>query len=162
MAGPGAIGYTRRVKCPNCSTAAPEGSAECPGCGVIFAKLAEREARQKAEAAAQAALLDAPAPSRPPAWDRNRLRVAAVAIVAVWLAGMAVVVRRSLNRAKPGRAEGPRSVLFYDPKTGEPRYITIPAPHSAPAAPAQAPDRPMPKPASWDAGWIEDEKGRRR
>jgi len=40
--------------CPNCSAAAPDGAAECVGCGVIFAKWEHRHAAPPAPATAEA------------------------------------------------------------------------------------------------------------
>jgi len=37
------------MDCPNCRAAAPDGAAECPACGVVFAKWKERAARAAAE-----------------------------------------------------------------------------------------------------------------
>src|SRR5271170_2936397 len=54
------------MECPNCRAAAPDGAADCPACGLIFAKWAERSARERAERlAAAAALLNSPAPEAP-------------------------------------------------------------------------------------------------
>lgn len=161
MAGFSAIGYTGRMKCPNCGAQAPSGAADCPGCGVIFAKLAEREARKKAEAKAQAALLDAPPAASAPGWDPKKLRVAAIAIVAVWLIVLAVSVRRSIHQAKTaGGTQHPAVVGFTDPRTGE--YKQLPLKQAAPAARPAAVNKPAPPPDTWDAGWIEEDGKRKK
>lgn len=117
-----------RVKCPNCAAAAPEGGLECPACGVIFAKLAELRQREKAEAKAHAALLDAPAPARAP--DPRNYRRLAIAIVLAWMAGLAAFVHVSARRfadtkEAPSDAVRPPTVIMRDPVTGELKELTI-------------------------------------
>jgi hypothetical protein len=52
------------MKCPSCKAEAADGAAECPSCGVIFAKFEQRRRREREEAARALAQLDAaPAPT---------------------------------------------------------------------------------------------------
>ncbi len=123
------------MKCPNCSAAAPENAAECPSCGVIFAKLLAR--REKEKAAAAAALLDAPS-SAPPA-DPRRTRLIAITIVVFWVMGLAVFVQITVNRGKtPGYTQRPkRTVQMRDPVTGQMKTLPI-----VEAAPRRKPQQP--------------------
>lgn len=98
--------------CPLCAHPAGEDAAECPTCGVIFAKL---RARAERERKAAALVLEAtPAPSRNP-W---RVRLAALSVVAFWMLGLALYYRVELSRrpprSKPLAVRGQSSVIVRD------------------------------------------------
>ncbi|MDX6768088.1 MAG: hypothetical protein SF051_01035 [Elusimicrobiota bacterium] len=117
------------MKCPGCAAAAPDGATECPSCGVIFAKLAARLEKERAQAKAHAALLDAPAPPAPP--DPRRTRHLALAIVGAWVVVMATVVHLSMKRAKARAGTSssddgpPRAIQMRDPVTGDMKTLPI-------------------------------------
>ncbi len=145
------------MKCPKCSAPAPEGALECPGCGVIFAKLAKQRERAELEAKAAAALMDAP-PA--PAAVSHKARYAAIAFVAVWMVILAAAVHRSMGKSRGGPAARPQVVRIQDPETGEYRELPVveASPRQAdPSKPAKTP----PRPSSWESGWIE-ENGKKR
>ncbi|MBI3289397.1 MAG: hypothetical protein HYZ74_07765 [Elusimicrobia bacterium] len=75
------------MKCPNCSAQAADGAAECPACGLIFAKHQERVKRAAEEGLP---------PSHPtlPRIDPWTGRVVALVLVVVWLAGFALYYYR--------------------------------------------------------------------
>jgi hypothetical protein len=131
------------MRCPLCGTAAKDGSAECASCGVVFAKLRKKLEREKIRAAAA---LEASAP--PPARDPWRTRLAALAVVAAWMIGLALYYAACAPRARPGRSrattdlrgvEVHRSAISPRP---EPRAPDVegPPPPGAPAPDADFDD----------------------
>lgn len=98
--------------CPLCAHPSAEGAAECPTCGVIFAKLRARDERQKA---ASAQRLD---PTPPPALDPWHARIAAAAVVVCWMLGLGLYYRielsRSPLRAKPLALQGRSTLTVRD------------------------------------------------
>jgi hypothetical protein len=81
------------MKCPNCGAEAAAGAVDCAKCAIIFAKWkkrAEPAVRLDVEETLQDAVLLAAAR------NRGRIRLAAAAFVAVWLAGLALYYWRSL------------------------------------------------------------------
>lgn len=124
-------GYNFAVKCPKCSAQAPAGAAECPSCGVIFAKLSkkkshEREADKKA-AADFMALADAG--ERSAAVHPWLGKGIAAGLVVLWLGVMGyylVKAARTPARPEPGAgAPAPGSVLVRDPATGELKRVPV-------------------------------------
>jgi hypothetical protein len=76
------------MKCPSCGAASADGAAECPACGLIFAKWREKSLKA----------LELPPPS-PPAPDRWIGRAIAAVIVILWLGGFGYYVyRHTLKR----------------------------------------------------------------
>jgi uncharacterized membrane protein YvbJ len=84
------------VKCSNCAAEASEGAAECPKCGVLFAKLKAQKEREKREAAEFLAAAEKPAPSAPP--DPWKGRLAAAAVVLIWFVILFAYIVMDLNR----------------------------------------------------------------
>ena len=82
------------MKCPSCAAQSKDAAAECPACGLVFAR-AEKEKRETA--AAIAALESPPAP---PPDNRWPVRVAAACVAAAWVLGLALYVR--FHPARPG------------------------------------------------------------
>lgn len=77
-------------QCPNCKAEQPEGAAECPQCGIVYAKFLKRQAAKSLESMAQAeTAAAAPAPSPASAGDKGGAGViiAAAAVVAAACAG---------------------------------------------------------------------------
>jgi hypothetical protein len=83
------------MKCPNCSAEAADVAADCPACGLVFAKWRERKEKEKREAATALAALEAPPPPSTP--DLMLGRVVAGVIVVGWVLGLALYYRRSLS-----------------------------------------------------------------
>ena len=83
------------MKCPSCGAQAADDAAECPACGIIFAKW--RELREKEKRAALDAL-DAPAPPPTNIWI---VRIVAAALVALWVAVFCVYVYRHTYKLPP-------------------------------------------------------------
>lgn len=85
------------MKCPNCGVDVPAGAADCPACGVIFAKF-----KKKLES------LPSTPPSRFKPWMGRAL---AVFIVLAWMLGFALYYHRvysELPVRKPSRPSRPR------------------------------------------------------
>jgi hypothetical protein len=132
------------MKCPSCACAADDDAAECPGCGLIFAKWRERQAKEKAAALAALAALEAPAPALLLAnpWI---VRGVAAAVVGVWISVLGVYVFHHTRKrgASIGDDTG-TSVKFRDPRTGAMREMPIRSigvsagPSTVPANPAPA------------------------
>ena len=76
------------MKCPNCGAQAQEGAAECPQCGLVFAKWRERQEKETREAAE--ALKAHGAPPEPPPANPWTGRLFAGLIVLWWMLGLAV------------------------------------------------------------------------
>jgi hypothetical protein len=119
------------VKCPKCSAQAPAGAAECPSCGVIFAKLSkkkshEREADKKAAADFMAM---AEAGERSAAVHPWLGKGIAIGLIVAWLGAMGyylVRAGRPPSRAESGgQAPVPGSVLVRDPATGELKRVPV-------------------------------------
>lgn len=72
------------MKCPNCGVASPDAAAECPSCGLLFAKLKALREKEKREAAEFLALAEQP-PAAAPEASRWRGRLIAAGIVMGWL-----------------------------------------------------------------------------
>lgn len=128
------------TNCPLCSSAAPQGAAECPSCGVIFAKL-----RARAERARSDAVLPLEAAPAPPL-DPRQVRIAAFSLVACWMIGLGLYYHIALSRqprhGKPLALEGRSSVTVRD-AYGLTSEVPV---HSARSGPAR-PEPPPPSPA---------------
>lgn len=134
--------------CPLCSSTAPEGAEECPSCGVIFAKLRARAEREKK------AVVEELKPTPPPALDPRHVRLAALAVVALWMLALGLYYRVELSR-RPRRAgaAAPRGRASATVRDASGRLVEVPV-HSArpgaarreePAAPLEPEDaRPDP------------------
>lgn len=100
------------MNCPLCSAATQNGAAECPSCGVIFAKLHARAEREKSLAS------EALEPSRRPAVNAWHVRIAALSLVASWMIGLGLYYRIELSRRprhiKSMALEGRSSVSVRD------------------------------------------------
>jgi hypothetical protein len=81
------------MKCPICAAPCGEDAAECPSCGLVFAKWRERRDKEKREAAEALKLLD------PNPWIG---RLAGAVIVVWWMLGLAIYYIHRL-RAVSGR-----------------------------------------------------------
>ena len=82
------------MKCPNCGVLCPAGAAECPACGVIFAKF-----KKKLESDS------APVPSTFKPWKG---RAIAAALVALWFVGFALYYRARVSEI---RARAPHGTI---------------------------------------------------
>ncbi len=124
------------MNCPLCSYAAPKEAAECPSCGVIFAKLRARAEREKSVVTQ----------ARNP-WH---VRVAALSMVACWMLGLGIYYHIELSRRpqriKSSALEGQSSVPVRDANglIGE-----VPV-HMAGSGPARR-EEPPPSPESEDS-----------
>ena len=133
--------------CPLCAHPSAEGGAECPACGVIFAKLRARAERQKT---ASVQPLD---PTPPPALNPWHVRLAAAAVVVCWMLGLGLYYRielsRSPLRAKPLALQGRSTVTVRDSYglVGE-----VPVTTARPGASRreETPPTPEPEPAKPD------------
>lgn len=131
------------TNCPLCSSAAPEGAAECPSCGVIFAKLRARAEREKSAAAK--------APETTAARNPWRVRIAALSVVACWMLCLGIYYHIELSRrprhVKPIALEGRSSVTMRDAYDliGE-----VPV-HTARSGPARREQPPSPPPEPEDS-----------
>jgi hypothetical protein len=83
------------VKCPNCAAEAGDDAAECPACGLVFAKWRERQEKEKREAAEALRLLDEGPKPPPTLWVR---RAAAFGAVLIWLSWFVYYVYRHTQR----------------------------------------------------------------
>jgi len=83
------------MKCPSCAAAAADGAAECPACGVIFAKFEERRRREREAAAA--ALAQASAPPAPLV-DPQLGRTVAVVLAAGWVLAFGYFIFKDYRR----------------------------------------------------------------
>ena len=86
------------MKCPSCAAPSGEDAAECPSCGLVFAKWRERREKEKREAVAALKALEAPAASSASSRNLWIARGMAAAAVALWLAGLALYYHRRLAR----------------------------------------------------------------
>ena len=84
-----------RVKCPNCAAASPEGAAECPKCGLLFAKVKAQREREKREAAEFLAQAEKPLPVPPDPWKH---RLVAAGVVMLWFVLLFAYFIRDINR----------------------------------------------------------------
>lgn len=96
------------MKCPLCSASAADDAAECLSCGVIFAKLRARADKPR--------VADELTPTPPPnPWNG---RIAAIALVAVWVVGLGLYYRHELKsrprRVKAFALEGRSNVSVRD------------------------------------------------
>lgn len=85
------------MNCPNCGHPEPDGSAECSGCGVIFAKWKARRERAQAampEAPDGAALLDSA-----PASELLKYKKIAFGVAAAFSIIASLVISRVMHRA---------------------------------------------------------------
>ena len=128
------------MKCPSCGASAGDDAAECPACGLIFAKWREREAKEKREALeALEGLKPAPAAPVPNPWTA---RGAAGAVVLVWIAGFALYVYRHAHKKRaPLGVDTGTFVEMRDPKTGDMRRMPIRR-LGVPAGPPTVPTEP--------------------
>ena len=85
--------YTDRVKCQKCGVAVQDEALECPGCGVIFAKLKGKSERDKREAAL--GLDQAQAPKAPDI-DLWRGRKIAAGIILLWIVACVLYYRHAI------------------------------------------------------------------
>ena len=83
------------MKCPSCGSQAPDAAAECPSCGVVFAKLKAIKEREKKSV--ETAELK---PSAPPL-DPAKLRAYALAFVIGWLVAFSIFFKREMDRVRP-------------------------------------------------------------
>ncbi len=83
------------MKCPHCAAAASDDAADCPACGLVFAKGRERQEKEKAEAAAALAALESPKPAR--ALSPWIGRSVAAVVVAWWVLGLMIYYVHSLK-----------------------------------------------------------------
>lgn len=117
------------MKCPKCGNPVPDGSLECPGCGVIFAKLKKLEERDKAQAEAALKQADAPEAAKPPAIDPWLGRKIAAGIIVAWLLSFGLyyrhAVRAARERALKTDIRTRPTVLMRDPVTGELKAVEV-------------------------------------
>jgi hypothetical protein len=85
------------VKCPHCLAEAPDEAAECPRCGLLFAKLKAQREREKREAAEFLALAEKPAPPAKPS-DPWKGRLIAAGVVLLWFVALFFYFVNDLNR----------------------------------------------------------------
>ncbi|HEX4048304.1 MAG TPA: hypothetical protein VH309_10745 [Elusimicrobiota bacterium] len=124
------------MKCPSCSAECGDGAAECPACGLIFAKWRER--REKEKDAALHALAALAGPSSPAPTNPWLTRGAAAAFVLAWILILAVYVRRHAPKRAPALgADTGQFVEVRDPKTGDMRRMPIRRMAGTPAPPGQ-------------------------
>lgn len=132
------------MKCPLCSSPAPEGAAECPSCGVIFAKLRARAEREK-----KAAVL-IPEPAPVPLANPWHVRLAALGVVALWMLVLGlycrVEMRRHPPRAGAAAVRGRSSATVRDASG---RLVEVPVHSARPGATRR--EEPPPPPAPGDA-----------
>jgi len=114
------------MKCPGCSAPAPDGSAECPSCGIIFAKFEEKRRKERAEAARSL--------EEPHAEPLNPMlgKLIGGALLAVWALGMSILYFHEVSRRASRPAPAPRAAA--------PVAVSTPTP--APPAPDQ-PEGPV-------------------
>ncbi len=141
------------MECPSCGKTAPAGAAECPACGVVFAKWEKREKdrdeERKREEAAALAALESPAAAPADPWVGRGI---AAAIAAAWMIAFGLYFRHRYARRPPAfTSPTGEFVEFRDPKTGETRRMPVlrmqgvPQPPAAPqAAPPQSDSEPEP------------------
>jgi uncharacterized membrane protein YvbJ len=84
-----------RVRCPNCAAESPDGAAECPKCGLLFAKLKAQREREKREAAEFLASAEKPLPKPPDPWKG---RLIAAGLVLLWFVLLFFYFVNDLNR----------------------------------------------------------------
>lgn len=129
------------TRCPLCSTAAPEGAAECPSCGAIFAKLRARAEREKNAA------LRLPEPTPAPSVGPWQVRLAALAVVALWMLALGLYYRVELRRHPPragsGVLQGRASAAVRDASG---RLVEVPVHSARPGASRR--EEPAPPPAA--------------
>jgi hypothetical protein len=149
------------MKCPSCSANADDGAAECPSCGLVFAKWRAREEKGKREAAE--ALARMAAPSNEPPLNPWAVRGVAAAFVLAWILTLGYYVGHHPAKRRPALgADTGQFVMMRDPKTGDMRRMPIqrmagtpvppdavrdeaPSPEPAPSAPSSG---PLPLPPS--------------
>lgn len=88
------------MKCPNCGAPSEGAAAECPQCGLVFAKWRERQEKEKREAAEALKALESPPP--PPKTSPWIGRLIAAVIVTWWMLGLAIYYVHRM-RAVSGR-----------------------------------------------------------
>ena len=108
------------MKCPHCGVQAADGSAECPGCGIIFAKLKTQKERIVLEAKIGLSASDEGTPVRINIW---KVRAIAAGIVALWMIGFGLYYRHSVAVLREKQAQSP--VMIRDPQTGDMREIPV-------------------------------------
>lgn len=113
------------MKCPKCGIEALHGIPECPGCGVIFAKLAKQKERAKKESEAVVAA----AGESLPRLDPMRGRMIAAAIIAVWIVCFGLYYRRAVRvareRALKSDIRTRPTVMMRDPVTGDWKAVDV-------------------------------------
>lgn len=85
------------MKCPHCLAQAPETAAECPKCGLLFAKLKAQREREKREAAEFLASAENPPPPPKPS-DPWKGRLIAAGVVMLWFVLLFFYFVSDLNR----------------------------------------------------------------
>ena len=112
------------MKCPSCGAAAPDGAAECPACGLIFAKWRERDEKEKREAlAALEGRLTAPKLAPANLWVGRGI---AGAVVLAWLLALSYyIVRHERPKKAPIGEDTGTFVQVRDPRTGEMRRLPV-------------------------------------
>lgn len=148
------------TNCPLCAATVRADARDCHSCGVIFAKLREKWEREKAAAAAAVEAAEAPLPAIDPRLTPMRLRLAASAIVAVWMlffglyyrVRVTTIARAHTTRSRLGQESS--RFLLRDPGTGRPVGVEVhlspsaPTPRVEPPAREEAPPPGAPKPDS--------------
>ena len=129
------------MKCPSCGATVPEGALECPACGVIFAKFAEKRKREREEAEKALAAMNIPPP---PIVDPHLGRKIGFGVFFLWFAVMGFFVVKEVLRKHERRAAAPNAPAVVvspsgpGPNVGPPPSV---AP-GAPGAPGAAPTAP--------------------
>ena len=111
------------MKCPSCSALSGDDAAECPACGLIFAKWRERrETERLAAFAALESLVALPKAAREP-WVA---RCVAGAVVLAWLGALVLYAARHARKGRePLGADTGAFVEMRDPRTGDMRRMPI-------------------------------------
>jgi hypothetical protein len=93
--------------CPSCAARSKDDAAECPACGLVFAKWRERREKEKREGLeALKAMESRPSPPRSNPW---LVRGAAAVVVAAWVLGLSLYyVRFRLARPRAGAQQSLR------------------------------------------------------
>jgi hypothetical protein len=113
------------MKCPICAAPCGDDAAECPACGLIFAKWRERQEKEKREALEAQKELEA-SPKRVVPANPWIGRCIAAAMVAAWLLFLCFyMIKRARKGSEQIGVDTGVSVEVRDPKTGETRRLPI-------------------------------------
>ena len=122
------------MKCPSCAAPCGEEAAECPACGLIFAKWRDRQEKERLAAVEALEGAAKPKAAANPWVGRS---VAGVVVLA-WMLGLCFyAARRARVKRAPLGVETGTFVEVRDPKTGAMRRMPIrrlggvPAPSSS-------------------------------